>query len=702
MIGVVWAAAAAALAGEGMWLPEQMPGLQPDLDALGFEIRGEALNDPLSAPLTSIAGLGFCSASFVSPDGLVASNLHCIEGFVALNSTGERNWLDEGFTAASRDAELPAGPSARLYVLESIEDVTERIRGAVFAPGVTDAERVKILDRTRSELIAACEKGGGRRCRVASFDGGSSYRLIRNLEIRDLRVVHSPSDRLGYFGGDLDNFEWPRHDADYGLIRAYVGKNGKPAAPSPKNVPYRPKTFLKIDPTGAQEGEPAMVIGYPGGTERLLLAEELRFTYEVAHPRRLEVLRRIEAIVAEERARSEEADRHLQAGANDVANARKYTQGIQDNVGGSTVLADKAALAAKVDAHLAADPAKKAAIDELRALIATEHAEFPQRAALGDLFQASDLSAAFTAWRWASEREKKKDLEREPGLQDRDRERIEAWYREMDESTWRPAERRVFAEALDRYLALPAELRVPALDAWIAQRGGAEGTVAALFDAPVTPPEQRVARLSERQAALRTSTDPWLSLAVTLDDAVLAARREEDKARRGAELRLRPVWVEAVREVSGGRAYPDANSTLRITFGRVTGYPVRDGLVATPRTRLAGMVEKDLRPEYEAPPGFLEKIAASGSSKYVDPELGDVPVNFLTDLDTTGGNSGSATLNAKGELIGLLFDGNYESMAADWQFDARTTRSIHVDVRYIGWLLSHEPDGAWILQELGL
>jgi hypothetical protein len=685
-----------------MWLPEQVPGLASELAALGFGLDPAALADPNAPPLSAIAGLGFCSASFVSPDGLLLSNLHCIEGFVALASTGERNHLEEGFTAASCADELPAGPAARIYVLESVDDVTSAVRAAVHAPGVTDADRIAVLDRVRTEIVAKCERARGRRCRVAAFDGGSSYRLLRSLEIRDVRIVHSPADGLGYFGGDLDNYEWPRHDADYGILRAYVGPDGKPAAPSPRNVPYHPAAHLRIDPTGVGPGEAVMAIGYPGGTSRTALPEELAWQVEVGNPHSLDRYALLERIVAEERATSEEADRHLQAQANDLANYRKYDQGIQDNVLRGTALADSRARGAAIDAATAGDPAAREAITELRRVVAEGQAAAVRRQSLDDLFSLSYLSVAHTAYRWSVERGRK-DADREPGLQDRDREDLEAWFTELDDQIWLPAEGRVSSELITRYVASPPASQVEALDAWLAAQGGPERAIAAL-QAPsqaLGTPEARRATLSQKRTALEASTDPWMSLAVALERGFLEADRAGSEAREGALLRLRPAWITALRAVQGGRSYPDANGTLRYTFGKVEGYRVRDGLVATPITGLSGIVEKERLPAYEAPPEFLSAIAASGSSPFVDAALGEVPVNFLSSVDTTGGNSGSATLDAQGRLVGLVFDGNYESMAADWQFDTATTRSVHVDIRYVGWLLSLQPNGKWILDELG-
>jgi hypothetical protein len=691
-----------AVAGEGMWLPEQVPGLAEELRAAGFTVSAAALSDPLAPPLSAIASLGGCSASFVSPDGLMLSNLHCVDGWVAYNSTGDVDHLSDGFTAASRADELPAGPSARVYVLEASDDVTEAVRGAVFAPGVDDAGRVAVLDRTRTALVDRCERAPGRKCRVASFDGGASYRLLRSLELRDVRLVHTPSDLVGYFGGDADNFEWPRHDADYGVFRAYVGRDGRPADPSPRNVPYRPASHLTIDPTGAQPGEPVMAIGYPGGTSRLALPEELRFEVESENPHALSVDAELEAILAEERAKSPDADRHLVAAAYGLANSRKYVQGIQDNVAASTVLADKDALGAAVDALVAADPARKAAIEELRSVLAADRAAALRSRAVRDLLQATWLQVAHHAYRWSVEREKK-PADREPGFQDRDRDDLVAWLSVLDEQTWPSAERHVFAGMLARYVDAPAEQHLAALDAWLAAQGGPEKAVEALFasDAFGTA-EGRLSALDRKRAAHEASPEPWTALAVLLERELFASERAAGKARQGALLRLRPAWVSAVREVRGGRSYPDANSTLRITFGSVEGYRVRDGLVATPLTGLAGIVEKDRLPEYEAPPPLRAALARPVDPRWLEPSIGDGAVNFLSSLDTTGGNSGSATLNAEGRLVGLVFDGNYESMAADWQFDPAVTRTVHVDVRYLGWWLSQDPRGAWILSELGL
>jgi hypothetical protein len=684
----------AALAMEGMWLPEQVPSLSAELAELGLQVPLDALADPARAPLSAIVSVGgFCSGSFISPDGLVLTNLHCADGWLGQIADAEHPYLDEGLRTASRADERPAGPSARLYVVDRITDVTATVRSRA-TEDLSDLEWRQAVDRISKELIATCEKAKGYRCRVAAYDHGLSFRLIRSLELRDLRFVQAPPANVGFFGGDRDNFEWPRHDGDYSLLRAYVGPDGRPAAYHPSNVPYRPAHHLPIQAKGVVEGEAVFVAGFPGGTDRYAMIEDLEFQVRVSNPEELEWSAWAEGLMGRYIDADPAAADALQTTLWGLENGRKYTQGIQDNVSGSTLLRDKAALAARLDAWIAADPARvakwAAPITRLRELLREDQATWPTDLAVGRLYSATLLDAARTAVRWAAEREKKRDLDRDRGYQDRDRDNVRVGLEEANESLWQPAEREATAHALLALRNLPPELRVPSVDALVDAAGGVDAYVAHLYDhTTLASADARLALLSLSSSQLAASKDPFVQLAVTLEREHSAAARTRDKASAGAWQRAFPLYVEAVRTMVGGRSYPDANGTLRVTFGKVRGYAPRDGLIATPFTTLAGWTAKHRGPHYEGPGWLASAIEAHPTH----------PVNFLSDVDTTGGNSGSATLNARGELVGLLFDGNYESMAADWQFDDATTRSVHVDVRYLLWLIEQQ-GGAWILGEL--
>lgn len=690
---------------EGMWLPEQIPALADELAPLGLTIPTERLADPLGAPLGAIVSLGFCSASFVSPEGLVATNHHCVEGYLQYVSDGAQNRARDGFTAQGRGEELWAGPTARLWIVESITDVTDRVRGAV-GPRTKDLERRAAIERSRKEIVAECEQTPDRRCRVASYWDGLAYRLIQQREIRDVRLVYAPPASVGSYGGEIDNWMWPRHAGDFAFVRAYVAPDGSTADHAPDNVPYAPPHHLSIDWSGVDVDELVLVAGFPGRTDRYPLADELRFDIERAMPAQVELRGEIIRLLEAHAAADADAAARLQAPMGSLGNGLKYTQGLLDGMATFDPIGARADVERQLEAWIAADPKRGKthgrALEALRAEIAASQEAHERNMLVRALFSSSDLlSVAHSAVRLAAERGKA-DLDREAGLQDRDVPQIRARFERLDRTLHLASERDVVARVLARTQALPSDQRIAPLDAWIADQGGVEPALAALYDAPgLANLDARLALLEADPKALAESSDPFVQLALRLEEGLLSAKRVEDQRREGAMLRLRPRVMEGFLALQPGRVYPDANGTLRITYGRVQGVSPRDGLFHLPRTTVSGMVAKAGAPPFDAPPHLVGAAARASESRFVDAALGDVPVDFLSTVDTTGGNSGSATLNGAGELVGLLFDGTYESIASDLVFQPEMNRSIHVDVRYIGWVLDHDPAAAWLLEELG-
>lgn len=686
-----------------MWLPEQLPGMSEQLAEMGLEIPAEQLGDPKSEPLSAIVSLGFCSASFLSPDGLVGTNHHCVAGYLSQASGAEHNYARDGFLASDRASEISAGPAARLYVVESITDVTEDVTGAI-KRFTKDAKREQIVTKARKLLVAGCEAQANHSCEVASYYGGQQYRLISKLELQDVRLVYAPPESVGSYGGDIDNFEWPRHAGDFALIRAYVAPDGSSAPYAEENVPYKPATHLKIDPTGAQPGEFVMVAGYPGRTYRYRTAREMQFAQEVSYPYSIALAQDMLAILREHSASSEDASGRLNSSIDQIANGMKYRQGNLDNFQSSDVLSRKQAQWAELTGWIAADPKRTKTygpvLEELDALQAESEQSFEADTALGYLIWMSDgLWAAHRTYRFALEAEKP-DLERDRGYQDRDRPRTLQRLDAIDNTRWEPADRDLTKLMLERILALPADKQPAGLSAWVQEKGGLEGALTALYTAGAFPDAQtRRNWMEQSRSDFASSDNPWIELAVLLEDQTLAPQRQADKARAGAMLRLQPLYMEALLD-SRDQVYPDANSTLRVTVGHVKGYSPKDAVIYAPQTTVAGMVAKNGEAPFDAPQFLLDAAPSAPQSPWVDAELGDVPVDFLTTLDTTGGNSGSATLNGRGELVGFIFDGNYEAMSADWLFDPALTRSIHVDIRYVMWVL-HTQGAGHILEELG-
>jgi len=694
-----------ASADEGMWLPEQLPQRAVELRRLGLTLDADALGDPKGQPLGSIVTLGFCSASFVSPDGLIATNHHCVSGYLQYLSDAENDRNRDGFLAASRADEQWVGPGSEVQVVDKITDVTlEVVKGV--RRRTRDRTRERIVSLNQKTLVADCERDRPDvRCQVASYWGGAEYRLIEKRRLRDVRLVYAPPESVGSYGGEIDNWMWPRHSGDFAFLRVYVAPDGSAAEHSADNVPYQPPRHLEINPEGANPGDFVMVAGYPGSTYRFRRARDLRFARDVRYPFRIELQRQIIDILQGHADADPEAKARLSSSIGQLENSLKYSQGMLDGFSKGPVLADKVAAEESLMDWVEADPRRARrygpAFAELDQIADEDERLYRGEAVVGWLLQIDLLRAAYTAWRLAGEADKP-DLLRDRGYQDRDRERHARRMERMDKSLWLPSDRDALVLLLNRVMELPEEQRPTPVVELVTAWGGVEAAVAKLHDQPaLAQTEARLALLDQSRDALAESDDPWVQLARALD-AWSAPLRARDKQRAGSMLRLRPAYIEALRKQSGDDLYPDANGTLRVTVGNVKGYEPADGLWATPQTTVRGLAAKAGDWPFDAPERLLEASQTSADSRWVDADLGDVPVNFLTTLDTTGGNSGSATLDSQGRLVGLIFDGNYEAMSADWLFNPVLTRSIHVDIRYILWTLESVEEADWVLDELGV
>jgi hypothetical protein len=701
-----------------MWMPQQIPDLAPRLRRLGFEGDPGAFADLLGHPMGAVVSLGDCSASFVSPDGLIVTNHHCVTGALQFNATPERNLLQDGFLAATRADELWNGPGSRVYVTVAVRDVTAEVAGAL-DPRLADLPRGEAIERREKELTAACEREG-LRCRVAPFFQGLRWYEIAQLELKDVRLVYAPPAFVGNYGGETDNWRWPRHGGDFAFLRAWVGKDGKPAAHARDNVPFRPRHWLKVSPAGASPDAFVIVAGYPGHTARHQTLRETREALEWAYPRQVRQTKEMLAILVELSRSSKETEIRVAARVRGLANTMKNRQGVLEGARKARLLEKKAAMEADLAAWIRGDPARAArygavlaSLDEVQA---RKEATRERDAAYRGLYaRDSLLSAARTARRLAQERARP-DAERDPEYQQRNWERIREGQVRMQKALDLAADRALLRHALLEVAGLPPGQRIAALDAAVGLAAGLPADEAGRrIDAwletlyrgtRLADPKVRVALLDAPTAAVLAETDAFVRLAALLaplDEEL----RDAEKERAGALARLGPVHMAAVIEKAGGPVAPDANSTLRVTFGTVKGVSPEDGVLYLPQTRLAGVLAKH-RPgdrEFALSPRMVEAIERSLASPvgpWHDARLGDVPVDFLSDLDTTGGNSGSAVLNGRGELVGLLFDGTYETVASNLLFDPVRTRSIQVDIRYVVWVATELSAATHLLAEMGV
>jgi hypothetical protein len=711
--------AGAASADEGMWMPQQVPALAEQLRALGFDGDAQSFADLTGQPMGAIVSLGGCSASFVSADGLIITNNHCVQNALQYNSTPEHNLLLDGFIARKREDEMSNGPGSRVSIVTQMLEVTDDLKRKL-TPALTDRKRFEVVDAWSKERTAACEKDGSR-CRVAPFFGGLRWFEIKQLELRDVRLVYAPAKGIGNFGGETDNWRWPRHTGDFSFYRAYVGPDGKPAPYSDKNVPYRPKRWLKVSPKGASPGDLVFVVGYPGVTQRHKTAAEIEETTSWELPRSIRRATEQLAILDGLKRTGPEVSIKVQNRMRGLNNGLTKNRGVLDGLVKGGVLEKKRAQQQDLARWIASNPERRSrffdVLPELQAL-QDEAAKTRERDAIvselrggrnGDTLLGAAIMIVDTAYN-----RPKKDIDREPEFQernwsrnreslermqralDRDVDRALLRYRLLDAARLAPGER---IEPLDRAAGLAADMS-PA---------DADKAIDAFLDrlyagTKLLDKDFRLSVLGKTSKELAAAGDPFLDLATALLP-VREQMRETNKTREGARYRLIPRYMTALLEKSSGHVAPDANGTLRVTYGRVLGVDAKDGLAFKPQTTLAGIVEKQTgEGDFDAPRRELDAIQAVRAGRetpYLDPALRDVPVNFLSTVDTTGGNSGSATLNARGELCGLLFDGTYDTVDSDILYEPVHTRSIHVDSRYVLWVLT-EVDGATrILEELG-
>ncbi|MBB3224715.1 S46 family peptidase [Pseudoduganella umbonata] len=676
---------------EGQWQPHQLPQLKSELKRIGIQIPAERIADLTKHPMSAIVSLGGCSASFVSPDGLVVTNHHCAYGSIQRNSTAEKNYIVNGFLAKTRAEELPGGPNALVYVTEKVENVTERVLKGLDNVG-GKARHEAIASRIKA-LTAECETDKSYRCSVPAFHRGLEYYRIRQMMIRDVRLVYAPADMVGNYGGDIDNYEWPRHTGDYSFLRAYVGKDGRPADPSPDNVPYKSKDFLVVSAEGLKAGDPILLAGYPGRTSRYKLPAEIRFARDVSYPATVaEYQADLDTIAAATKSSKNDEVRYASV-VKSINNRMKKTQGLLDGFARK----DLAAIKDGQDAEFRAWYGRQAGVSgsmlsDLDAAIAADMA-LEQQTFGWNVATNSDLfKSARTLYRLALER-KKPDAERESGYQDRDLAMIKARLTRLEQSYVGSVDEARFAAGLQRYAKLPAAFHPQGLDALLPS----VADVPALYrKSALGDTKTRLALLDADAATLEKSADPFMQLAVKMHAFALALE-DRSKESEGNLEKVIPQYMSAViawKKSQGKPVYPDANSTLRVTYGTVDAYSPKDGITKGPFTTVEGIVEKHTgKDPFDAPKALLDAVKAKRYGQFKDPVLGTVPVNFLSSADTTGGNSGSAIVNKRGELIGLNFDSTYESITKDWYFDTAITRAIHLDVRYMLWVMK-EVDGA--------
>lgn len=693
-----------SVADEGMWQPHQLVEHSKQLKKLGLELNPKSLGSLDAFPANAIVSLGGCSASFVSPEGLVVTNHHCVYGSVQYNSTSQNNLFEKGFLANKKSDEVPAVPGTRVYVTENVKEVSDTVLAGT-SKDQNGLDRFKLIEKNIKALIKSCEASGIHRCEVPAYHHGMEYYLIKKLEIRDVRLVYAPETSIGKYGGDIDNWIWPRHTGDFGFYRAYVGKDGKPAEFNTSNVPYQSKNFLKVSAKKLSEGDFVMAMGYPGRTNRYRTLDEIINQFTWYYPRARNIRETmIDTINVNAEAGSDAALAYENTIAR-LANYAKNFQSMEESYNKTDFIVRRKefenAFVNWLNTSDHAQPMHKSSIKSLDELIAKRQATQHRDLILSYMDYSSLMSSANYLYRLAVEQEKP-DSQREPGYQERDLEKFEQSLKRISKRYDEKVDKAILAYLLEQYATLPVAQRVKSIDVFFKIKDN--DTQEKIFKklnklykkTSLDQQDIRLGWMKKSKSQFEKSKDPFIQFAVKSYEDRLAIEMNS-KMLEGDEQRHRAAYMHtliAYNESLNKPIYADANSTLRVTFGSVLGNTPRDGLHNKPFTLLEGILEKDTGvTPFNSPIKQLELIRKKEYGQYLDSELESVPVNFLSTLDITGGNSGSATLNARGELVGLLFDGVYESIIGDWDFNDEKNRAISVDSRYMLWVME-KLDGA--------
>ncbi len=695
---------------EGMYLPYKIPSsIMKKMKDMGLTLSESDIFSSRKPSLSQAAiiidgGTG----SFVSPKGLILTNHHVAFAAAQRQSSLKSNLIENGFLAKSLKDEIPA-PGYKAYILKQVKDVTNKVLRGV-SKKIPPKKRYKIIEKNIKRIIKREEgKSGDYKCRVNGFYGGLKYYLSKYLVIRDIRIVYIPSRNIGEYGGEIDNWMWPRHTGDFSFLRAYVSPSGRPADYSKKNIPYKPRIYLKFSARDIDPGDFAMVLGYPGRTERFLTSEEIKYYINFYYPEGIRILKKWIDILESDAKLSKKAAIKNAGMIKGLSNAYKNYKGMLEGLKKMNLVKRKKAEEKKLIDFVNSKPKLEKeygdTLKEMFSLIKQSH-ELNKKSRFLSLFSRSSrlLSFALTLNKWSIEK-RKKDIEREPGYMKRDIPNLKLGLKLGQMSLYIPSDKKVFKFFLKELLNAPDEMKSKTIEKLIKDKTdkGIDKFIENLYK------NSKLANLSYRMKAfdfsrkkLLSLNDSFIKLASKLQ-IELDKLKDERETMAGKILLVRRKYMELLLKFKKGIIYPDANRTLRLNFGTVKGYSPKDAVFYLPQTTLKGVMEKDKgKWPFNAPLKLKQICKTKDFKDYIDPELKMVPVDFLTTNDSTGGNSGSPLINRYGELMGLLFDGNFESIAADFSFMPAITRTISVDSRYILFIADKVDHAENVLKELDI
>lgn len=690
-------------ADEGMWLPFMIGRNYEDMKKHGLNLSAEDIysinNSSLKDAVISFGG--FCTGEIISDKGLVLTNHHCGYDAIAGASTKEHNYLDNGFWAKAYDQEIPIPGLTATFIIR-IEDVTELINKEL-NESMSEEERSKKIAEISKILQDDAVNGTNYKAFVRDFFEGNEFYLFVQETYQDVRLVGTPPQSSGKFGGDTDNWMWPRHTADFSMFRIYAGADNKPAAFSESNQPMVPRHSLPISLKGVQENDFAMIMGFPGSTDRYLSSYGVRQAITLEQPKRVDVrAKKLEIMKSymdqDVAVRLKYSSKYAQ-----VANYWKYFIGQTEQVKNNDVIGKKESLE-----------------QDYRNYMANKKIGFPVLEAMDDYYNKTnpivnikvyqsefiytvDMNVSAYRYKFWLQALEGGDEARAVIFAGR----LGMMTNEFFENANMEIEMDILEEVLKMYIKdVPADQMGP-ITKKIALKGakGVEKYVKKVLKKSIFANKARFEAFNSRPDRKVLEKDPLFVLIMDMDEAYQKATGSEDikKATDALEKGNR-FFVAAIRDMQPNKLfYPNANSTMRLTYGNVLPYEPRDGVTYHYTTSIDGIMQKEdpSNPEFNVDPVMKELWKKKDYGQYADAN-GNLTVNFLTNNDITGGNSGSPVINGDGQLIGTAFDGNWEAMSGDIYFEPNIQRTISVDIRYTLWIVDKCYGATNLIEEMNI
>ncbi len=694
---------------EGQWMPTQINKLPwSQLQQLGLQLTPEQIYNPNGPSLEdAIVLLGGGTGSFVSADGLIITNHHVAVGAVQSVSSVETDYLKDGFTAETRDKEI-AIPSYSARVVVDMQDVTNEIYSTL-SDTMSPESRTKAIRAKSTEVEKKAKGESDYICNVVDFFYGVKYYLIKYETLKDIRLVLAPPVSIGTYGGDDDNWMWPRHTGDFAFMRAYVSPEGKSVAYAKENVPYKPRKFLPMSTEGVQEGTFSMIMGFPGRTFRYRTSPEMQIQVDETLPLGIDLGKTQIDIINEARKKDHAVSIKYHSRVQGISNGWKYREGALLGIKSADVIKLRQNEETKFKSFLSTQPElqKKYGniiyeIDQLYKELRTFN---KKQIVLGQGFFVADGIRLASSFKDFANSFEKDSVSGDMKPTESSIKNLKDTYTNVLKNSDVNVDKTLLVAMLKKASELPTEQKISAVQKIVGDKTG-EKLDKALWnfvndlydDSRLTTVEGCEKLISKDADDIKDDALVQFMMELDNDFAPLQGMTQKFNSKAGV---LRTRLMEAWLKYKNTEIYPDANRTLRFTYGQVMPYYARDAVRYNYVTTLSGVMQKETGADPFIVPEKLKTLHEKKAfGEYADPKMNDVPVAFVATLDITGGNSGSPVMNGKGELIGVAFDGNWEGMANDYYYQPSVNRTISVDSRYVLFYIDKYANAQNILNEI--